>query len=363
MKIGFDAKRFFHNDSGLGNYSRDLIRILSTYYAKNEYVLFATKKSQKGKEILNQPNLSFQKLKNTIASRQLQMGFQAQNEGCDFFHGLSGELPLQWNHINIKKIVTIHDVIFMRFPHFYSFFDKTIHFLKFRNAANQADLVLAISEQTKKDIIHYLKIPEQKIQVIYQSCHESFLLPLSFTLSQQVKIKFQLPEKFILNVGTIEERKNVFSVVKAIKGTEIPLVIVGKKTNYYNKIRLFIEENQMQNQVIFLENVSMEELSIVYKLASIFVYPSLFEGFGIPIIEALYSKTPVITSNLGCFPEAGGGDSVYINPFSVEDIKEKIIFLWENEKTQQEIASKSFRFAQKFNDETIATQLIAAYKS
>ena len=119
----------------------------------------------------------------------------------------------------------------------------------------------------------------------------------------------------------------------------------------------------MQDRVFFLKSVSMDELAKIYQLATIFIYPSLYEGFGIPVIEALFSKTPVITSNLSCLPEAGGENSVYINPYNFEDLKAKILFLWNNESERNRRAEKSFEFVQKFNDEKIANDLMNVYRS
>ncbi|MGK6341146.1 glycosyltransferase family 4 protein [Chryseobacterium sp. DT-3] len=362
MKIAFDAKRFFHNTSGLGNYSRDLVRILSQYYPENEYLLLNKNSSERGKEILEKPNVRFVETSKGNLSRQLKMGKDAQKQGADIFHGLSGELPLKWGKEPIKKIVTIHDLIFMRYPQYYSFFDRKIHLWKFKKAAASADKIIAISEQTKKDIITYLKVPESKIEVIYQGCHKAFKEQQSYEFIQEVRNKFNLPERYILNVGTIEDRKNLLNVVKGINGTDIPLIVVGRKTNYYKKVEAFIRKNKMEKQVIFLEGVSMDELAVIYKLADIFVYPSFFEGFGIPVIEALFSKTVTITSNASCLPEAGGKDSVYINPANYLDIGAKIKFLWENESERKRRAEKSFEFVQKFNDEPIATQLMNLYK-
>lgn len=362
MKIAFDAKRFFHNTSGLGNYSRDLVRILSEYEPDNEYLLLNKNKSERGKEILEHPNVHFIETSKGNFSRQLKMGKDAQKQGADIFHGLSGELPLKWDPKPIKKVVTIHDLIFVRYPQYYSFFDRRIHFWKFKKAADMADKIITISEQTKRDIIRYLKIPETKIEVIYQGCHHAFKEQQSPELMQAVKDKYNLPERFILNVGTIEERKNLLNVVKAIKGTEIPLVVVGRKTKYYQKIENFLKKNKMEKQVLFLEGVSMDELACLYKLADIFVYPSFFEGFGIPVIEALFSKTVVVTSNTSCLPEAGGKDSVYINPDSDLDIRAKLKFLWENESERKRREEKGFEFVQKFNDEPIAKQLMNFYQ-
>ena len=362
MKIAFDAKRFFHNTSGLGNYSRDLVRILSEYEPENEYLLLNKNKSERGKDILERPNVHFIETSKGNFSRQLKMGKDAQKQGADIFHGLSGELPLKWDPKPIKKVVTIHDLIFVRYPQYYSFFDRKIHFWKFKKAADTADKIIAISEQTKRDIIEYLKVPESKIEVIYQGCHHAFKEQQSPELMETVKEKFKLPLRFVLNVGTIEDRKNLLNVVKAISGTEIPLVVVGRKTKYYQKIERLLKKNKMEKQVLFLEGVSMDELACLYKLADIFVYPSFFEGFGIPVIEALFSKTVVVTSNTSCLPEAGGKDSVYVNPDNDLDIRAKLKFLWENESERKRREEKGFEFVQKFNDEPIAKELMNFYQ-
>ncbi|WP_018676318.1 glycosyltransferase family 4 protein [Riemerella columbina] len=360
MKIAYDAKRFFHNASGLGNYSRDLVRILAEYYPDNDYQLWSKNKSERGAEILALPNVSFHPISNGFLERQLKMGVEAQNAGATIFHGLSGELPLKWNGKKIKKVVTIHDLIFMRFSQFYSFFDRKIHYWKFKKAAESADLVIAISEQTKRDIIEFLGISEDKIRVVYQGCHAAFKTEISQDLKQKITNKYELPERFILNVGTIEPRKNLLSVVKALRETEIPLVVVGKKTSYYKKVEQEIA--QYKQKVKFLSGVTMRELAAIYQMTNLFIYPSLFEGFGIPVIEALFSKTPVITSNLSCLPEAGGADSIYINPYSAEDIRAKILHLWDNEEERNRRADKGFEFVQKFNDDTIAKNLMAVYQ-
>lgn len=362
MKIAYDAKRIFSSWSGLGNYSRDLVRVLSTYFPDNQYLLFNKKKSERGEAILKLPNVTFVQTTKGTFSRQLKTGIDAQNNDADIFHGLSGELPLRWNKKPIKKVVTIHDLIFERYPEYYTWIDRKIHFWKFKKAAQSADKIIAISEQTKKDVIHYLKVPESKIEVVYQGCHASFKEKQSERILNQIKEKFNLPERFILNVGTIEPRKNLLNVVKALKNSHIPIVVVGaKKPKYFKLIEKEIKNGKVEVQ--FLSGVSMEELAGIYKLAEIFIYPSFFEGFGIPVIEALFSETVVITSNTSCLPEAGGSDSVYVNPKCVEDIKAKILFLWENESERNRRAEKGLQFVQKFNDEVIADEIMKVYKS
>lgn len=361
LKIAFDGKRFFRNSSGLGNYSRDLVRILATFFPEEQLFILDKNPTEKGKEILELPNVHFLKTTSGNLSRQMKMGKDAQNIDADIFHGLSGELPLKWSGKKIKKVVTVHDLIFLRFPEYYQFFDRKIHLWKFRKAVQNADLIIAISEQTKRDLIKYLHVPDRKIRVVYQGCHPSFKTEKTEEFLQKVKEKFNLSERFILNVGTIESRKNLFNIVKAIHQTDIPLVVVGRKTKYFNKVEGFLLKNKMSHQVSFLENVSMEELSAIYQLSDFLVYPSFFEGFGIPVIEALFSKTAVITSNTSSLPEAGGENTMYVTPDNLEDLRAKIQFLWNNEAERKRRVTKGFEYVQKFNDQEIANRLMSVY--
>lgn len=367
MKIGFDAKRLFHNTTGLGNYSRDLIRILSHYFPENEYYLYNPKKANKDLFSLNQSNsieirpTTFFWKKFKSVWRSLGISSEIKRNTLQIYHGLSGEIPFSIPK-STKKVVTIHDLIFMRYPKLYSFWDRKIHFYKFKFAAQKSDRIVAISEQTKLDIIHYLDIDPDKIDVIYQGCAAVYKELISASELEKVRKKFNLPSKFILNVGTIEPRKNALHIVKSIQNTDIPLVLIGRKTEYYNEIEQFIS-NQNSNQVIHLSNVSQHELACIYQLAAIFVYPSLFEGFGIPIIEALYSKTPVITNKFGVFPEAGGAHSIYIDPSSVSEMQNALLELWNNDEKRRLIADQGYEFVQKFNDEAIAENWATFYKN
>ena len=368
MNIGYEAKRVFHNKTGLGNYSRDLIRILNAEFPNNNYFLYNPKVARN--ELFEVNNVTiFEKNPNSFFYKKFKNIWRQKGiikdlikDKIEIFHGLSGELPSGLRKSKIKSVVTIHDLIFMRYPEFYSFFDRKIHIYKFRKSARQANIVIAISEQTKADLIQFLDIPESKIKVIYQGCQNVFKESYSDQEKELVSKKFNLPNEFILNVGTIEARKNILAVVKAITNIDTHLIIVGGETSYTTGIKKYILENKIENKIIFLKGLSSKELAILYQLATIFVYPSLFEGFGIPIIEALYSKTPVITTNSGVFPEAGGADSVYVDPNNIHELQEKIQLLLTNEKLRTEMAEKGFNFVQKFNDKTIANQVMALYK-
>ncbi len=368
MKIGYDAKRFYHNNTGLGNYSRDLIRVLSKYFPANKYVLYNPKKSDKNIQLQDcvvevRPHNKLFKL---IPSLWRQKGIVKQLilDKMDVFHGLSGELPKGIDKTKIKSVVTIHDLIFVRYPKLYSFIDRKIHFYKFKRSAKIADIVIAISEQTKQDIIDFLKINPNKIKVLYQGCSNIFKKEFSDFEKKNIKQKYNLPNNFLLNVGTIEERKNLFTIVKAIKNTKDSLVVVGNdKSEYAKKIKAYIKTNKMEHRIYFLKNVSTKELAIIYQMAEIFIYPSIFEGFGIPIIEALYSKTPVITSLGSCFSEAGGKYTTYINPKDEKALEESILKIKQNPEQTKKNILKGFEFVQKFNDQQIAENMINIYKN
>ncbi len=365
ITIGFDAKRLFHNNTGLGNYSRDLTTLLINQFPQNNYFLFNPKPKSNARfqvskadyEEIN-PTGFWKKL--TGFWRTFGITKTSAFKQLDIYHGLSGEIPYGISN-NIKTVVTIHDLIFLRYPHLYHWLDVRIHQIKFKYACQNAHMIVAISEQTKQDIINYFGIDSQKIKVIYQGCSSVFKEKFSDDEKQLVIEKFNLPPNFLLNVGTIEPRKNIFEVVKALKGSNIPLIIIGKKTKYFKTIQTYLEAHQMQNQVRVLKDVSMKELAIIYQLATIFVYPSVFEGFGIPVIEALYSGTPVITNGSGVFPEAAGPHSAYVNVEDSQDIKNKILSLWHNDAMRASMREKGLEYVQKFNDTTLANQWQSLY--
>ncbi|OSY89353.1 glycosyl transferase family 1 [Tenacibaculum holothuriorum] len=369
MNIGFDAKRAFHNTTGLGNYSRDLIRILSDFYPDNQYFLY-NPKPKTVKRLSLESNMQeilpdkiiWKKLSSYW--RQKPIVSQLKKDNLTIFHGLSGELPIKINKAEIKTVVTIHDLIFVRYPELYSFFDRKIHFKKFKHAAKVADKVIAISEQTKRDIIEFLEIKPSKIEVVYQGCHNEFKVEKTVEEKQVVLQKYNLPKEFVLYVGTIERRKNALSLIKAMKNVDVPLVLVGRKTkDYQQEIDAYINEHKLQSKVIFLEKLTLFELSVLYQQTKLFVYPSIFEGFGIPIIEALFSKTPVITSTGSCFSEAGGKHSIYVEPYNVEELNQQIVKVLSDAGLQNRMQEKGLEYAQQFTDENVAKNVFNVYKS
>lgn len=294
--------------------------------------------------------------------RQTAVSKQIAKDKIEIYHGLSGEIPRYLDKSVSKVVVTIHDLIFMRYPELYKPIDRNIYLSKFAYAAKNADVVIAISEQTKRDIVEFLHCPEEKIKVHYQGCHPIFKEQFSFLQLQEIKRKRNLPEKFILNVGTLEERKNALSILQAVKDSDHHVFLVGRPTNYIKKLQEFINENQMQERVHFLFNIDIEELTALYQSATLFCYPSVFEGFGIPIIESLFSKTAVITTAGGCFSEAGGPHSVYVKNGDISQLRAQINELMENEPQRKKMEVAGFEFVQKFRDEAIAKNLMKIYQ-
>ncbi len=368
MKIGFDAKRIFHNRTGLGNYSRDLVRILSKYHPDNQYVLYNPKKrnaidfqcdNETTTEVL--PSTGFYKFFYNLW-RQFFISADLLKDDIQIFHGLSGEIPYRLNRKGIKTVVTVHDLIFLRYPQFYTVFDRYIHKIKAQYAVKNADVVVAVSEQTKYDIIEFFDIKPEKIEVIYQGCQDVFKQIFSAEEKMLVLQKYNLPDHFILNVGTIEERKNILVGVKAIQDMETHLVIVGSETSYTQRVKEYIATNNLGSKVFFLKGVSNEELAILYQSAQLFIYPSLFEGFGIPIIEALFSRTPVVTSKGGCFGEAGGPSSIYVDANNIDEVKQAIITVLSNDDLRTKMIQNGYQYAQRFTPEYIGKSFMSIYR-
>jgi glycosyltransferase involved in cell wall biosynthesis len=368
MRIGFDAKRAFYNRSGLGNYSRSTIGLLQKYFPKNEYFLYTPSVENSISFPLDEntktvtPKGFINKLLNTYW-RSFKLSKNIKKDKLDIYHGLSNEVPQNANKTGAKIFTTIHDLFFFRYPELFNTADRKIYSQKFKYSAQISNKVIAISEQTKTDIIHYLDIDSDKIEVIYQGCNPIFGKDPGTEKKIEVAQKYNLPKQYILNVGTVEKRKNILTVVKALyqNKIDIPLIIIGGRTYYQTEIEKYIAEHAMENQVRIYNHVSSEDLPTLYQLSELFIFPSLFEGFGIPILEALNSKTPVITTRGGCFSEAGGQYSVYVKPDSEEEIGAAVLKILSDSAFRNIMIEEGFRYAQKFSEDKIAENLMKTY--
>lgn len=366
MRIGYDAKRYFNNSSGLGNYSRDLIRILEEFYPDNEYIKYTPKIgtaipfSKKLEETTKTPTGRVNKMLPSIW-RNRNIVNDLKRDKIDLFHGLSAEIPQGLKKNKIKSIVTVHDLIFLKFPELYKRIDRYIYNKKLTYAINNSDKIVAISQQTKQDIVDLFNLPAHKIDVVYQGCHPSFKKQKTAEEKELIRKTYNLPENFLLNVGSIEPRKNALQIIKAIENIDIPLIIIGKPTEYAEKIKSHIIEQKLDKRVFLMQGFTMDELSTIYAMADIFIYPSTYEGFGIPIIEALYSKTPVITTRSGVFSEAAGPASIFVNPLDTEELQNAIITVLSSTENQISMKQCGSIYVQKFNDDVIANEWMKVY--
>ena len=381
MNIGFDAKRAYHNQTGLGHYSRSLIHSLANFFPDQEYFLFNPKPSllfQFEEENIHEvlPH-SFSSTFFRSAWRSSWVKKDLKKLKIDLYHGLSHEIPIGIQNVKIRSVVTIHDLIHEHYPEQYNPVDVKIYNRKFRYACQYADKIIAISDQTKKDIIEIYQTPSKKIVTSYQSCNPAFSEKLTEARKRIIQLKYELPAKFFLYVGSIIERKNLMNVCKAIfilrNELKIPLVVIGEGGKYKQQIKDFVKQNDLEKKIIFLSEQASarssktfqnaDDLPAIYQSAIAMIYPSFYEGFGIPVLESLWSGLPVITSNTSSLPEVGGDAVCYINPQNAEEIAEGMRKIYHDEQFANALRKKGWQQAQKFTPQTCAESVMNVYKS
>ena len=375
MKIGFDGKRAAQNFTGLGNYSRYALEALAKYYPDEEYRVYIPKDvdNPKFEDILSAAGGVMKKvLPLSAVARRLKSLWRVwgvtkslATDGVQVFHGLSNELPLNIRKASpgVKSVVTVHDVIFRRLPGCYPVIDRMIYDYKFRRACRNADHVIAVSECTKRDIVNDYGISPDKVTVIYQGCDPLFAEPINKERMAEIKAKYSLPDKFIVSVGTIEERKNLLSVVKSLLllPDDIHLVAVGRRTKYTALVDKFVAENHLEHRVHLLHGVPYVDLPVIYRCADVFAYMSLYEGFGIPLLEALNSRVPVVAAAGSCLEEAGGPGSIYVEPFDVAAIAGAVKRCLLPDVKEAMVAA-GLEWAARFSMERFAHETMDCYK-
>ncbi len=369
MNIGFDAKRIFYNRTGLGNYGRNLISYLHKFYPENKYFLFTPNKKNRLNFSLDdsikiiEPQIQSILYNNFWRTKKILKNDVFKN--LYLYHGLSNELPIGISKTKVKSVVSVHDLIFLKYPKLYKKIDRFIYYQKVKKACQETDKIISISEQTKNDIIEFLRTDENKIVTVYQGCDYSFYITYEKEQKDLVRKKYNLPQDFILNVGTIEERKNALLIVKSLHKLkiDIPLVIIGKEKKYSDLIKSFVEQNKLKKQINIISNIDFKDLPVVYQMAKLFIYPSVYEGFGIPIIEALNSNIPVICTDIPVFREVADNAAVYFENNNIESLSEKILFLLNSKDEQKKYIELGKQRAVLFSDENIAQNMIEVYKN
>ncbi len=370
LRIGFDAKRLFNNFTGLGNYSRTLLRNLVTFHPGNAYFLYTPRVTQNEEThfFFNSALFNVRVAPHRFHSYWRTYGLRSalHKHKIQLYHGLSHEIPVGLDRLDIRSVVTIHDLVFKHYPEYYSLPDRAIYNFKFRYACRRADRIIAISESTKRDIMAYYNVPASKISVIYQSCHERFFQEKSPETRRRVRDAYQLPAAYLLYVGSVIPRKNLLAVVQAMRALpaalQLPLVVVGEGKSYLKKVKAFLQEHRLESQVYFIRPAA-EALPAIYQQAAAFIYPSFYEGFGIPVLEALFSRTPVITSNVSSLPEAGGPGAALIDPHRPEAIAEQLEMILDDSVRREKMIETGYDYAQRFRGEPLTEQLVAVYEA
>ena len=374
LTIGFDAKRIMRNSTGLGSYGRTLVRDLAYLPESLRLRLYAPDKGHDHlrSQVEGLPRISFCYPKagsylpfEKALWREHGIVKELLKDKVQVFHGLSGELPVGIRRSGIRSVVTIHDLIFLRHPEFYPWIDAKIYAWKFRRTLKEADHIIAISECTRRDVLELGNVDPARVTVVYQSCAPRFTKVPTPVEQEQVRLEYGLPMRFILNVGTIEQRKNILLAVKALPSlpADLSLVIIGRHTHYTNEVLDFINTHGLSRRVFILHGVPDDRLPALYAQAQAFVYPSVYEGFGIPVIEAISCGLPVVACTGSCLEEAGGPDSLYVAPDDPEALAATVRQVLRGAPGREERIARSREYIRRFEGHDVASQVLDIYRS
>ncbi len=366
--IGFDGKRAVMNYTGIGNYSRLALESILPLMPDAELRLYTPKvrDNVRLRPLLKSPRVEL-RTPDTIAGRLLPhywrtrgLSAQLRRERPALYHGLSNELPWGIEKTDIPTVVTIHDLIFMRHPEFYHRADVNICRHKFEYAARVADRVIAISRRTADDLHEFFGIPEEKIRIVYQGCAPIFGRPVS---PEAIEENRNVYGRYIVGVGTIESRKNQLLTLRALPmlPKDVNLVLVGRQTAYADKIKAEARRLDLADRLFMLENVSMAEIPALYAGAVMAAYPSFYEGFGIPMLEAIAAGVPLVAAAGSCLEEAGGPGAIYVDPTDEEAFAFAANRLISEPILREEMVARGRQYIDRFAPEEFGRGLVDVY--
>ena len=322
MRVAIDARKL--HDFGIGTYIRNLLRHLARLDRDTEYVLLcreadlgvAAQLGENFRTVLEpSPNYSLRE--------QIHVPWLLSRVRPDLYHAPHYVLPVA---VPSPAVVTIHDCIHLMFPQYlpnraaYAYAKATMW-----AAAKQSDCILTVSEASKRDILRFFNVPADKVVVVYNAIDERFSLEPQPEDVERVRERYQLDQRFVLYAGNIKPHKNLVRVIEAFavlltEDPELKLLIIGDEISKLPELRRAVHRHKLHKHVRFLGYLPDDTLAILYRLAAVFVFPSLYEGFGLPPVEAMASGTPVVTSNLSSLPEVTGDAAVLVDPYDVESI-------------------------------------------
>ena len=374
MTIGFDAKSIVCNITGFGNYGRTLVGDMAEAVPAGTVLnLYSPVRGDEAlrRQLTLRPCMRFVYPDAAGINAPLQALWHMRGmvkdlvrDGVRLYHGLSGELPVGIREAGIRTVVTIHDLIFMRHPEWYSWADRKLRRWKFLKTCQEADRIIAISECTKRDIMLYGDVPAEKIDVIYQSCGTLYKMREGEKKMHEVHINYMLPERYIISVGALEERKNILLAVKAMHRlpADVSLVVVGKDGPYGERVRRYIAANGLGGRVMFLHDVPTDDMPAIYQMAEACVYPSRYEGFGLPVIEAIQSGLPVVACKGSCLEEAGGNATLYVDPDDVAGMAHALRLTLKGAPGREERIEAGRQYITRFENAEVAQKVLGVYR-
>ena len=353
MKIAIDTQTILGQKTGFGFYVKNLIDNLNKIDPKNEYILLAP------------PTEKDFSTPQRFIWDQFKVPYQARKVKADILHQPCFSAPIFYGG---KIVITVHDLISMHFPKNLPLASRMFYSKWMPFSYRSADKIIAISYDTKKDIMARLHIPEEKIKVIHSAVSPVFQEIKDEVFLKKIKDKYKTSDKFILDVGTLEPRKNLPFLVRAynlaVKKAQIShnLVLSGKKGWYYDDLFSLIKDLNLEDRVIFTGYVAEEDLPGLYNAADLFAFPSLYEGFGFPPLEAMACGTPVISSNTSSLPEVVGEAGILLAPENEQIWADKMIEVIQNQVLKQKMKENGLNQAKKFSWEETAQKTIAVYQ-
>ncbi len=373
MRIAIDLTSLPTQLVGVGSYAKNLITSLKKFDTENQYFIFV-KREHSNVFSINQNNINIIYQKNILRNKilrvlweQIILPLYIKRLKIDLLHSIHYTIPL---FAGCKVVATFHDMTFFLYPQKHIFIKRIFFKLFIRISSWKANRIIAVSESTKKDIIKFLGV-SNKIDVVYEAVDSKYHPFKNESMASIIMRKYGIFNKFILYVGTLEPRKNIVRLIQAYynlifkNNITHQLVIVGKKGWYYQEIFKIVDElglNKEKQRVIFTGYVPDDELLFLYNAADFFVYPSLYEGFGIPPLEALACGVPVISSNISSLPEVIGDAGMLIDPYNVQEISQAMFEMLKNHKKKVQFKIKGLKRAEKFSNEKIAEGTIKVYK-